>query len=175
MIHICDNFFKDPYNIRSIALNQKYECGDYWPGFRERYVVEQKNASAGRNLNLYPLRMNNVALEYVLPSIQRLTKNPNLMIDTSSFQYVTADYGEGAFHSDSPNLYTCIIFLSPNPPNYSGTEICDNHPDSENGYLSQKYWNDMRSSKGLFYKDTGNRLNRYRYDRLRKKFMDKLP
>ena len=35
MIHICDDFFKDPYKVRSIALKAKYVTEKFnYPGMR---------------------------------------------------------------------------------------------------------------------------------------------
>ena len=164
MIHILDDFFKDPYDIRSIALKQRYQSPleTQYPGYRTDNYVTGYGSEVVKD----------ITIKQVLPRIQHLTKNSNLIIDSSAFQYITADYGEGSFHIDAA-LYTGIIFLSPNPPDYSGTEVCDKHPDPKYGYLSQKYWDDMVVSKRSFYNDTSNLLNRYRYNRLNKKFMKK--
>tara|TARA_R100000008_G_C3566063_1_gene159208 strand:+ start:113 stop:739 length:627 start_codon:yes stop_codon:yes gene_type:complete len=163
MIIIQDNFLKDPYAMRSIALKQKYSspADTHYPGYRTDIDYDCSAI------------VKDIAIKHVLPTVRHLTKNPNLNSDLSAFQYVTEDYDQGSFHIDVPNTYTCIIFLSPDPPDYSGTEVCDEHPDPSHGYFSQKYWDDMIEAKRSFYKDTSNRLNRYRYNNLRKKFMNK--
>ena len=42
MIHICDDFFKDPYKVRSIALKAKYVTEKFnYPGMRSFDVPEE--------------------------------------------------------------------------------------------------------------------------------------
>ena len=65
MIHICDNFFKDPYSVRSIAL-------------KEKYVTERFNYPGLRSFNV-PKGIDDEILSYVC----YITKNPSLTLSSS--------------------------------------------------------------------------------------------
>ena len=112
MIHICDNFFNDPYKIRSIAFKGKYKCAINYPGVRSHTV---------------PKKVKDEILSYG----HYITKNSSLTIGhTPSFQSIPQEYDEGIFHKDPDHTYICIIHLSLDPPLNSGTEICDSdHSD----------------------------------------------
>ena len=149
MIHICDNFFSDPYKVRSIAFKGKYICAYNYPGLRSDNVPKEVN-------------------DEILSYIRYITKNSSLTINTSSFQSISQDYNEGIFHKDMGRTYICIIYLSLDPPLNSGTEICDS--DHVRG-LEILNTMDPRvtKSRDLFHKDPFNLIYRYRYGRIRKK------
>ena len=111
MIHICDNFFSDPYKVRSIAFKGKYIWAYNYPGLRSNNVPKEVN-------------------DEILSYIRYITKNSSLKFYDSSFQSISQDYNEGIFHKDMGRTYICIIYLSLDPPLNSGTEICDSdHSD----------------------------------------------
>ena len=150
MIHICDNFFNDPYKIRSIAFKGKYKCATNYPGVRSHTV---------------PKKVKDQILSYG----HYITKNSSLTIGhTPSFQSIPQEYDEGIFHKDPDHTYICIIYLSLDPPLNSGTEICDS--DHVRG-LEILNTMDPRvtKSRDLFHKDPFNLIYRYRYGRIRKK------
>ena len=148
---VIDNFFEDPFTVREDALNQNYKSfldGDLiWPGYRS-------DASE-------------LVKEYIIKEIKRLTNEPNLKIGHSSFQYIPEKYNEGSFHVDVPDKYTSIIFLSPNPPDYSGTEVCDDIKDP----MSQDYWDKFMPIKRSFIRDGANLQE---YDIMRKQSEEKI-
>ena len=146
MIHICDNFFKDPYSVRSIAL-------------KEKYVTERFNYPGLRSFNV-PKGIDDEILSYVC----YITKNPSLTLSSSSFQSIMQEFGDGIFHKDPEYNYLCIIYLSLDLPLDSGTEICDCDHDSVHG--GTKKINQIRDS---FHKDPFNLIKRYRYGRIRKR------
>ena len=149
MIHICDNFFSDPYKVRSIAFKGKYICAYNYPGLRSDNVPKEVN-------------------DEILSYIRYITKNSSLTINTSSFQSISQDYNEGIFHKDMGRTYICIIYLSLDPPLNSGTEICDS--DHVRGLEIFNSINPkVMKSRDLFHKDPSNLINRYRYGRMRKK------
>ena len=156
MIHICDNFFSDPYKVRSIAFKGKYIWAYNYPGLRSYNVPKEVN-------------------DEILSYIRYITKNSSLKFYDSSFQSISQDYDEGIFHEDSESTYICIIYLSLDPLLNSGTEVCDSdHRDlyfrSDEGL---EVFNPINSKvtkrRDLFHKDPSNLINRYRYGRIRKK------
>tara|TARA_X000000368_G_scaffold400187_1_gene371833 strand:- start:73 stop:681 length:609 start_codon:yes stop_codon:yes gene_type:complete len=149
MIHICDNFFSDPFKIRSIAFKGKYKCAINYPGVRSHNV---------------PKKVEDEILSYG----HYITKNSSLTINTPSFQSISQDYDEGIFHKDVDHTYICIIYLSLDPPLNSGTEICDS--DHVRGLEIFNSTNPkVIKSRDLFHKDPLNLIYRYRYGRIRKK------
>ena len=144
MILFVDDFFKDPYKVRSIALKQKYSNEKYnFPGIRSLCISEDIN-------------------KYILSQIRDYTKNPNLKIRESSFQSIGKDFLEGMFHSDKAFAdYTAVLFLSLNPPLNSGTEICDS--------IEGVHTLMETPVKPIFYKNPKHFLNAYNYDRIRRR------
>ena len=149
MIHICDNFFSDPYKVRSIAFKGKYICAYNYPGLRSDNVPKEVN-------------------DEILSYIRYITKNSSLKFYDSSFQSISQEYDEGIYHMDPGHTYICIIYLSLDPPLNSGTEICDS--DHVRGLEIFNSINPkVMKSRDLFHKDPSNLINRYRYGRMRKK------
>ena len=149
MIHICDDFFKDPYKVRSIALKAKYVTEKFnYPGMRSFDVPEEIS-------------------DNILQDVRYYTKNKSLNFYKPNFQYVTEDYGEGIFHIDQVK-YTCMVYLSLNPPANSGTDVCDRGSyakPSDMDFYDEK----TRKIQNSFHKDPSNLIIRYQYGRIRKK------
>tara|TARA_R100000008_G_C3566063_1_gene159209 strand:+ start:736 stop:1353 length:618 start_codon:yes stop_codon:yes gene_type:complete len=160
MIIIEDNFLKDPYGVRSTALKQKYGAPSelHYPGYATAPDCES---------------VMNISTNQVLSKVKYLTQDSDLIINSSRFQYVTHEFDEGFYHLDLPDKYTCIIFLSPDPPDYSGTEVCDVLKDPSHGFFPQKYWDVLKDVRLEFHKNPRNLVNRYKYGRLREKFSKK--
>ena len=154
MIHIDDNFFKDPYSVRNIALKSTYTVAKdgTWPGYRCWDIPENI-------INHIRLKVRNFAGDQSLEFDYKHTQqkgSPN-----SSFQFVPQQYRAGIYHSDYIHHYICIIYLSLESPVDSGTEVCDF--DQKEG---RKRDNNI---KMRFTEDPFNLIKRYNYDRMRKK------
>ncbi len=110
-MHIVDNFFKDPYKVRNIALKSEYfSCSDfYWPGYRSDIP-----SSIGNELEL---KISSVLGEKV-------------SMREGSFQYSDKSWGTGVPHFDSPH-YTCLTFLNLDAPSNSGIEVYDDRHKQE--------------------------------------------
>lgn len=144
MIHIKDNFFNDPYLIRNIGLKQEYVSEGFYPGSRSFDIP-------------------NIIENYTLSEVKYLLKN-NILTCKSAFQYSTKEFKEGLFHSDN-SLYTSIVFLSPNPPQKTGLEICE-----KCDIILEDSDADIKHN---FYKNTKNFLNSYRFNLLKNKLNKK--
>ena len=107
MIKIVDNFFKDPYAIRNIALINKSSFVDdpqaRWPGMR----IEMTHS---------PI------MENVTKRI-RIETNSNVFLRVAYLQFVDRSWGFGTCHADHGDTFSSIIYLTPDPPSNSGTEI----------------------------------------------------
>jgi hypothetical protein len=144
MIHIEDNFFKDPFSVRNSALKSTYKPKvDFnYPGHR---------SDVPDHLS-----------EYVLSNVRKICRDPSLKILNGdiSFQYIPKVFGSGSFHTDS-SQYTCVVYLYPEAPNNSGTEICDNNQKG----ISPKLLSRMKESS---FKDPNDLIKRYGYGIIRK-------
>tara|TARA_B100000287_G_scaffold142933_1_gene134781 strand:+ start:793 stop:1440 length:648 start_codon:yes stop_codon:yes gene_type:complete len=160
-IHVQDNFFKDPYEVRRTILNQSFSDSEYaWPGFR----------------SVTPERISN----YILESARRVVQVPGLQLcgeGGTNCQYITKEYGEGSFHHDGDGTpghdgadFTSINFLSLEPPVDSGTEVCDStgNPDAT-GIIDMELWGKHLREKEKFYKNPKPFINSYKYARLVKR------
>ena len=152
MIHVCDNFFNDPYYVRNIALHEKYSTERFnYPGVRSYGVPESIKSN-------------------IFSKVKNFTKDSNLKIGPTTFQSIKKEFGTGIYHQDNEN-YICIIYLSLDPPVNSGTEICDFGIDDErleSGPDSLDYER-IREVQTSYFKDPFNLIKRYKYARLRRK------
>jgi len=151
MIHVCDNFFPDPFEVRKVALKSKYnyntDNNTSWPGFRCSTIPES-------------------ITDYVLSGAKHYTKNSYLKLNVRpSFQYVTEDCKDGVFHKDGSALYTCMVYLSLHAPKNSGTEICDSDVEDWDNIIPS----DMGSIKREFYQDPKNLLKASKFGRIKNK------
>ena len=157
MIHIEDDFFKDPYSVRNIALKSTYTPAKdgSWPGYRCWDISE--------NITNHILsKVRNFAGDESLEFDYKQTQqqgSPN-----SSFQFIPQQYRDGVYHSDYMHHYICIIYLSLESPVNSGTEVCDFDQKKGRGRT-----NIAHNKKIRFNKDPFNLIKRYNYDRIRKK------
>ena len=147
MIHICDNFFEHPYDVRNIALKQKYLINE--PGYAGVRCVDVPDSIE----------------EYILSYVKRITIDDSLKMvrGLSVFHYMAKEFGDGIYHRD-PHKYICIIYLSLDAPLDSGTEVCgdDQVPDTLNTSA-------VIRRKESFHQDPFNWIKRYRYDRVKNK------
>ena len=145
MIHICDNFFNDPYKVRNLALKQKFVQDTFnYPGVRS---------------NTVPFDV----LKYIVSRMGKILEVDSLIVKSSSFQYITEQYHDGIYHYDNAD-YIGIIYLTPNPPANTGTEVCDS-----NQVFDTLDTSEVIRLKESFHEDPSNLIKRYRYAKIRKK------
>ena len=148
MIHIEDNFFKDPFFVRNTALKSSYKSkqSHNYPGYRSYDVPD-------------------IISENVLNNVRSICRDTSLKFcdEGISFQYVTKTFGEGIFHYDKIS-YICIVYLSLDTPDNSGTDVCDYGCDDVT-YLPENNIKVVHS----FFEEPHNLIKRYRYDMMRKK------
>jgi len=148
MIHIEDNFFKDPFFVRNLALKSRYISKQIhnYPGYRCFDIPDAVNKN-------------------VLDNIRLICRDSSLKNsgDGISFQYITKTFGEGMFHFDN-EPYICIIYLSLDSPVNSGTDVCDY------GYDQKINLPDIDVKlKRSFFEDPHNLIKRYKYGMMRKR------
>ena len=143
MIYIEDNYFKDPYAIRNLALKKRYVSEKFnYPGVRSAVPSDISNN--------------------IFSKIKYVTQDSNLILSSSDFQCVTKKFGEGIIHRDDFK-YICIIYLSLEPPANSGTEVCDYDQDIDTFPMPE-----VLRRKTEFFEDPENLIKRFTYARLRR-------
>ena len=159
MLIIKDNFFKDPYEVRRIALQ-----GNYAPGPRYTYPGYRS----------FTLPQN--VINHLTSEVRYFTKNPSLTMGGGAFQYITQDFISGIYHFDDEYTYTSVTFLSLDPPDNSGTEVSSvgrgdrgapPMPDEGEG------WDKSIEVRKDFHRDPSNFINAYKYRRTMKKINSK--
>ena len=164
MILVLDEFFKDPYDVRRIALQGKknYILNDgRYPGLRWSSLPEDPHPE-------FPSSIAN----YITAKVRYYAEESDLIFTETSFQYSTKEYRDGAFHHDAhgPNRYTCIIYLSLNAPSNSGTEVCDIGLKEPHSKFYEHLYKVNPLIRRSFNTDPKNFLKMYRYDRMVKKW-----
>jgi hypothetical protein len=116
---IADNFYKDPYKVREIALAQDYkdckhaERDGNWPGYRSKYLnhIDEDLCQEFRS-NLMTSLLDGVPTYY------------NCYFETN-FQICCADHGDSWIHTDiAPHwdvTHVGVVYLNPAPLPNSGT------------------------------------------------------
>jgi hypothetical protein len=122
-ITVVDNFFENPDEIRKIALSFDYGIECSHPGFRSKQLQSldlNLYSSIARKIFSLFLNLEKDVVEYQLDM---------------SFQYTTKDFDYGWVHFDVGTYCAGVIYLTPNPPQNTGTTIYDalnslsNHAD----------------------------------------------
>ena len=149
-MRVIDNFFKDPYTVRKLALKQSNYDPDprfKWPGLR------------GVVLEPYRTIYNDYYQKFLDESVE---------LSMMRFQTIDKSWGEGACHADAGIKYTVITYLNLECPTDSGTEVYD-----ELSRSYQEYLNTFTSVKMDFFKSKRNFIDRFLYKKKVKKYNSK--
>jgi hypothetical protein len=130
MIHIKDNFFKNPDAVRSFALKQKFYNPLTGPHLDSNFPGKRSDF------------LNRISNDIFMELTQGIYKLFDLPSDTfsftmSSFQICTEEDGESWVHRDSviwEPTNVGVVYLTPDPPENSGTllyEVPENYSDDE--------------------------------------------
>jgi len=154
MIHIIDNYFSDPYKVRSRALinHEKFKSDSMysWPGKRWHSGVDK------------------FTTRKIVDDVNHLTGSLLTHMQIH-YQSTTKENYRGVIHSDQA-VYTVLIFLTPNPPPFSGISVYKTADQLKNNInLKKKSFNNKRI-KSTFLKSKKNWIDRWRYDRELKKY-----
>ena len=148
-MYIIDNFFKNPYSVRQLALSLKDKylppnSNESWPGLRCG-VPE-------------PLRLQCES------KIKKITQDDKLILNDGFFQYVDKSHLSGSSHMD-PGRYTCITYLNENPPSNSGTLVYDERMEHESLFGRGYKIDDFNLIKRKFYASDRTLIDKFKYSR----------
>ena len=143
MIKIIDNFFKDPYAVRNLALSSdlKYEYASHgkWPGVRAEILGSQKISYSRQYQKFFdePAEAHNMF-----------------------FQSIGGMWGTGSIHHDQDIKYTVLTFLNLRYPSNSGIEIYNERTTEDHSR-----GNSFESTKVNFYLSSKNPIERFFFEK----------
>ena len=149
-VTVVDNFYDNPDAIRKFALAQKYkfrheETGiDYvYPGCRTKDLHELDSALQAKVLKK-------------LISVFHIAEHDHMRwAISSSFQSVSAAYGQGVIHTDTNTIFAGVLYLSPNVPLDAGTSLYRKNKSFDQAKYKRAYeLNDERFKAGELVMDT---------------------
>ncbi len=147
---IVDNFYENPDAIRKFALAQKYtyckEIKDIqyvFPGCRTKDLFK-----------INPVLFENIVKKLV--SVYHNAENDYMgWTVTTSFQIVTAEFGQGVIHRDHNTIFAAVLFLTPDAPLTTGTSLFKpNKTFDADKYEQALQDNDARFKAGEMMMDT---------------------
>tara|TARA_B100000287_G_scaffold356877_1_gene347959 strand:+ start:364 stop:1017 length:654 start_codon:yes stop_codon:yes gene_type:complete len=151
-MQIIDNFFKNPHDVRRLAISLKddyFDCEVYsWPGRRVEVPDPLKSQYASR--------------------IREAVGDDKLSLVNCYFQWVDHSYVGGSTHFD-PYVYTCITYLNENPLSNSGTEVYDSIFSYKKSENVPDRLDEFQYVKCGFYKSQRNNLQKIGFNRKLKK------
>jgi len=154
MMRVIDNFFKDPYAIRKLALKQTYKPDpDFkWPGMRMDFY---KNPA----LDSYRIKYADCYKKFLDVPCEA---------GWMYFQSIDKSWGQGICHADYSVRYTIITYLNIDSPPDSGTEVYGETFEAFHDFLHKSA--DIKKS---FFKKEKNLIDTYLYNKKLKKFNSK--
>lgn len=149
-VTILENFYEDPDAIRTFALSQKYK-------FRHQFTDADYVFPGCRTKDLSLI--NKPLFESVSKKIISLFHNEEhdhmRWAISSSFQSVSAEYGQGVIHTDNNTVFAAVLYLTPDAPMEAGTSLFKpNAKFDEVKYERYLKENDKRFDQGEIIMDT---------------------
>lgn len=150
-VTVLENFYENPDQIRTFALNQKYKsCAqlkdiDYvFPGTRTKDLSIINKPLFEKVSNKIISLFHNSEHDYMRWKI------------TTSFQSVTEEFESGVIHQDQNTVFAAVLYLTPNAPLDTGTSLfVPNKNFDEQKYNNLLVENDKRFHQGDIVMDTG--------------------
>ena len=149
-VTVIENFYENPDAIRKFALEQKYTfCHevkdiDYvYPGCRTKDLSNLDKALFDKICTKLVSVFHNAEYDHMRWLI------------TTSFQSVSAEYGQGVIHTDHNTVFAAVLYLTPDAPLNSGTSLFKkNKTFDEKKYQQALDDNDARFKAGEIAMDT---------------------
>ena len=150
-VTMVEDFYENPDAIRKFALAQKYTyCKDIknieyvFPGCRTQDLFK-----------INPVLFANICKKLI--SVFHNAEHDYMGWQiTTSFQIVTAEYGQGVIHRDQNTIFAAVCYLTPNAPLNAGTSLYKpNNSFDEAKYEQALQDNDARFKTGEIVMDTG--------------------
>ncbi len=149
-VTIIENFYENPDAIRKFALAQEYTfCHDrlnmeyVYPGSRTKDLFDLDSKLHEKICKKLVSVYHNAEYDLMRWAI------------STSFQSVSAEYGQGVIHTDHNTVFAAVLYLSPDAPLNSGTSLFKkNKTFDEKKYQQALNDNDARFKAGEIAMDT---------------------
>lgn len=128
---VIDNFYDNPYEVRSFALRQEFFVQGNYPGRRTKSfatnkiknIIQKYVEPFGGKIIDFPIPNNDISADK--------NENENKTIYNGSFQYTTSR-DRSWIHIDNYNNWAGVLFLTPNAPLTSGTAFYKFYDNTSN-------------------------------------------
>jgi hypothetical protein len=148
-ITIIENFYDQPDAVRNFALSQKYK-------FRHQSTNVPYVFPGCRTKDLFEI--NKPLFEKASSKIVSLFHNEHDVTRwaiSTSFQSVSAEYGQGVIHTDQNTIFAAVLYLTPDAPLDAGTSLFKpNNKFDQDKYERCLKENDKRFDQGEIIMDT---------------------
>ena len=149
-VTIIENFYENPDAIREFALAQEYTfCHDrlnmeyVYPGSRTKDLFDLDSKLHEKICKKLVSVYHNAEYDLMRWAI------------STSFQSVSAEYGQGVIHTDHNTVFAAVLYLSPDAPLNGGTSLFKkNNTFDEKKYQQALDDNDARFKAGEIAMDT---------------------
>ena len=148
-VTIVENFYENPNAIRKFALKQQYtfchEVKDIeyvYPGCRTK------------DLSYLDTLLFEKICKKLVTVFHNAEHDTMRWLITTSFQSVSAEYGQGVIHTDHNTIFAAVLYLTPDAPLNSGTSLFKpNKTFDESKYQQALLDNDARFKAGEIVMD----------------------
>ena len=149
-VTIIENFYENPEAIRKFALAQEYTfCHDrlnmeyVYPGSRTKDLFDLDSKLHEKICKKLVSVYHNAEYDLMRWAI------------STSFQSVSAEYGQGVIHTDHNTVFAAVLYLTPDAPLNGGTSLFKkNKTFDEKKYQQALDDNDARFKAGEIAMDT---------------------
>ena len=149
-VTIIENFYENPDAIRKFALAQEYTfCHDrlnmeyVYPGSRTKDLFDLDSKLHEKICKKLVSVYHNAEYDLMRWAI------------STSFQSVSAEYGQGVIHTDHNTVFAAVLYLTPDAPLNGGTSLFKkNKTFDEKKYQQALNDNDARFKTGEIAMDT---------------------
>ena len=137
-VTIIEDFYKNPDEIRTFALKQKFKYRHELDGINYVFPGSRTKDLFEINPNLYKLLCNKLISLFHVPEHDIMR-----WAITTSFQLVEEKYQTGLIHQDKNTIFAGVIYLTPDAPLNSGTSL----------FRKNKKFDEVRFQDGLKLND----------------------
>ena len=147
---IIENFYENPDAIRTFALSQKYQFRHQIKGVKYVFPGCRTKDLSAINKPLFD-KVNNK----IISLFHNAEHDYMQWAIATSFQSVSAEYGQGVIHTDQNTVFAAVLYLTPDAPLDSGTSLFKpNAKFDEEKYRRCLKENDKRFDEGKIIMDT---------------------
>ena len=149
-VTIIENFYDNPDAIRKFALAQQYTYCKQVPNIEYVYP-----GCRTKDLSYLDTLLFEKICKKLVTVFHNAEHDQMRWLITTSFQSVSAEYGQGVIHTDSNTVFAGVLYLTPDAPLNSGTSLFKPNKNFDDAKYQQALVdNDVRFKAGEIAMDT---------------------